>query len=46
MAKVYLSFLGTNDYLACTYYTGDREVNNVMICSGSNTLTILPKLDI
>lgn len=29
MAKVYLSFLGTNDYLACTYYTGDREVNNV-----------------
>jgi CRISPR-associated Csx2 family protein len=29
MAKVYLSFLGTNDYLACTYYTGDREVENV-----------------
>lgn len=29
MAKVYLSFLGTNDYLACTYYTGGREVNNV-----------------
>lgn len=29
MAKVYLSFLGTNDYLACTYYTGDKEVNNV-----------------
>jgi len=29
MAKVYLSFLGTNDYLACTYYSGDKEVNNV-----------------
>lgn len=29
MARVYLSFLGTNDYLACTYYTGDREVENV-----------------
>ena len=29
MAKVYLSFLGTNDYLFCTYYTGDKEVNNV-----------------
>lgn len=29
MAKVYLSFLGTNDYLPCTYFFGDREVAEV-----------------
>jgi len=25
MSKVYLAFLGTNDYLPCTYYSDDRE---------------------
>lgn len=29
MAKVYLAFLGTNDYLPCTYFFGDRQVANV-----------------
>jgi CRISPR-associated Csx2 family protein len=29
MARLYLAFLGTNDYLPCTYYFGGREVKQV-----------------
>ncbi|MFH1122584.1 MAG: TIGR02221 family CRISPR-associated protein [Pseudomonadota bacterium] len=29
MARKYISFLGTTDYLACTYFLGNREVRNV-----------------
>ena len=29
MARIYISFLGTNDYLPCTYYAGDKEINDV-----------------
>ncbi len=29
MSKVYLSFLGTNDYLPCTYYQGDQSRKNI-----------------
>ncbi|MEA3429232.1 MAG: TIGR02221 family CRISPR-associated protein [Thermodesulfobacteriota bacterium] len=29
MARVYISFLGTNDYLTCTYFYKDNEVQNV-----------------
>ena len=29
MSKVYISFLGTNDYLPCTYFKDSREMENV-----------------
>jgi len=29
MSKVYISFLGTNDYLPCTYFKNSREMKNV-----------------
>jgi len=29
MANLFLSFLGTNNYLPCTYFLGDLEVKNV-----------------
>ena len=29
MARVYISFLGTNDYLTCTYFYKDNEMQNV-----------------
>lgn len=29
MARVYLSFLGTNDYIPCAYFINDRKVENV-----------------
>lgn len=29
MAKTFISILGTNDYLPCTYYLGEKEVNGV-----------------
>ena len=29
MSRVFLSFLGTNDYVPCTYFCGDREATNV-----------------
>ncbi|MBW1705832.1 MAG: TIGR02221 family CRISPR-associated protein [Deltaproteobacteria bacterium] len=29
MSKVYMAFLGTNDYLACTYFSDDREMRDV-----------------
>ncbi|WP_207679589.1 TM1812 family CRISPR-associated protein [Desulfonema magnum] len=29
MAKAYLSFLGTNDYIPCIYTDGNREVSDI-----------------
>jgi len=29
MSRVYLAFLGTSDYLPCTYFKNDRELQNV-----------------
>ncbi|MBU0698719.1 MAG: TIGR02221 family CRISPR-associated protein, partial [Proteobacteria bacterium] len=29
MARVYLSFLGTNDYLSCCYFKNDKKLENV-----------------
>ncbi len=29
MARVFLSFLGINDYIPCTYYAEDRKAENV-----------------
>ncbi len=29
MARVYISFLGTNDYLTCTYFYKDNEMQNL-----------------
>lgn len=29
MSKVFISFLGTNSYLECNYYYGDKKINNV-----------------
>ncbi|MBI4766066.1 MAG: TIGR02221 family CRISPR-associated protein [Deltaproteobacteria bacterium] len=29
MARVYLSFLGTNDYLPCTYYFQEKEIQGI-----------------
>jgi hypothetical protein len=29
MAKAYFSFLGTNNYLPCTYYLNDREATQI-----------------
>lgn len=29
MSGVYVAFLGTNDYLECTYFKGDKELPNV-----------------
>jgi len=29
MANIYLAFLGTSDYLPCTYFYGQREVPRV-----------------
>lgn len=29
MARVFISFLGTNDYLPCTYFKDDKQVRNV-----------------
>ena len=29
MPKVYMAFLGTNDYLPCTYFSEGREIENV-----------------
>lgn len=29
MSRVYISFLGTNDYLPCTYFHDERELQNI-----------------
>ncbi len=29
MAKVYISFIGTNDYLPCTYFHDEKELQNI-----------------
>jgi hypothetical protein len=29
MARVYLSFLGTNDYLLCIYYFQEKEIQGI-----------------
>jgi len=39
MARVFISFLGTNDYLPCTYFKDDKQVLNVRFVQEA-TLTL------